>query len=153
MSAAVLRPVSESDAAACADVHAACFDKSWPAADIGALLSHPASLACAAERDGRLVGFVLAWAAGGESEILTLAVDPAVRRGGFGRALMTAAMELARAAGAAEMMLEVDADNTAAVALYAGLGFAQVGRRPGYYAVAGGAARDALVLRRPLLDT
>jgi ribosomal protein S18 acetylase RimI-like enzyme len=37
-------------------------------------------------------------------------------------------------------------DNGAALALYAGAGFVQVGRRQGYYQGAGG-ARAALVLR------
>jgi ribosomal protein S18 acetylase RimI-like enzyme len=43
------------------------------------------------------------------------------------------------------MFLEVGADNPHALALYAGLGFAKVGTRKGYYA-----SGDALVLRLPL---
>jgi|TARA_B100001964_G_C14071093_1_gene525917 ribosomal-protein-alanine N-acetyltransferase len=48
--------------------------------------------------------------------------------------------------GAGELFLEVAEDNGAALALYAGAGFVQVGRRQGYYQGAGG-ARAALVLR------
>jgi ribosomal-protein-alanine N-acetyltransferase len=43
------------------------------------------------------------------------------------------------------MFLEVGTENPAALALYAGLGFAKVGTRKGYYD-----GRDALVLRLPL---
>lgn len=153
MSAPTVRPATEADAAAFAGLHGASFEKGWPVKDVGALLLHPAALALAAEADGRLLGFVLAWAAAGESEILTIAVDPACRRGGVGRALMSAVMARAAAAGATEMTLDVDIANVAARALYERLGFAQVGRRKGYYVVAGGPPHDALVLRRALLDT
>jgi ribosomal protein S18 acetylase RimI-like enzyme len=43
------------------------------------------------------------------------------------------------------MFLEVGADNPHALALYAGLGFAKVGTRKGYYS-----GKDALLLRLPL---
>jgi ribosomal-protein-alanine N-acetyltransferase len=59
---------------------------------------------------------------------------------------MRAAMADARAAGAAAMFLEVAESNAAARALYGGLGFAPVGRRPRYYEN----GEDALVLRRAL---
>lgn len=153
MSAVAVRAAVAADAAAFAALHARAFEKGWAETDVGALLRHPAGIALAGEQDDRLVGFVMAWAAAGESEILTLAVEPQARRGGVGRALMGAAMDAARAAGATEMTLDVDAGNVAAKALYLGLGFAQVGRRKGYYAVADGPPHDALVLRRPLLDT
>jgi ribosomal-protein-alanine N-acetyltransferase len=153
MTALTVRPAAAEDAAAFAALHSLGFEKGWPVRDVGALLAHPATLAFAAERNGRLVGFVLAWAAAGESENLTNADDPSERRGGVGYALKTAAMALAQAAGATEMTLDVDAANMAGRALYGRLGFAQVGRRKGYYAVADGPPHDALVLRRALLDT
>ena len=90
-------------------------------------------------------GFVLARAVAGEAEILTLAVAPAARGKGLGRALLQAAISKAQALGAQTMFLEVGADNPAALALYAGLGFTKVGDRKGYYQ-----GRDALVLRLPL---
>ncbi|TCZ55290.1 GNAT family N-acetyltransferase [Roseicella aquatilis] len=91
-------------------------------------------------------GFVLARAAGGEAEILTLAVLPAARRQGLGAALMAAALAGAAARGAEAMFLEVAAGNAAALPLYRGLGFAEVGRRRRYYPD----GADALVLRRDL---
>ena len=79
-------------------------------------------------------GFVLARAAGGEAEILTLAVAPAARGQGLGRALLQAAAAHAATLGAQSMFLEVGADNPAALALYAGLGFVRAGQRKAYYA-------------------
>jgi ribosomal-protein-alanine N-acetyltransferase len=54
-------------------------------------------------------------------------------------------MEAAAARGAVAMLLEVAEGNGGARALYAGLGFGAVGRRPRYYG-----AEDALILRAAL---
>jgi ribosomal protein S18 acetylase RimI-like enzyme len=56
-------------------------------------------------------------------EIKGIAVSPAHRRRGVGRALMRAAIEFAREAGARKLMLRVLSHNTAARDLYAGCGF------------------------------
>lgn len=91
-------------------------------------------------------GMVLARVAADEADILTLAVVPGARRQGLGGHLLRAAMDEAARRGATTMFLEVGVDNDAAQALYAACGFAQVGRRRGYYPDGG----DALVLRAAL---
>jgi [ribosomal protein S18]-alanine N-acetyltransferase len=123
-----------------AALHATCFPDPWNAAAISALLVAPGTFAFAHDD-----GFVLARAAGGEAEILTLAVAPQARGKGLGRGLLQAAIKRARSMGAETMFLEVGADNPAALALYARLGFVKAGLRKGYYQ-----GRDALVLRLPL---
>jgi ribosomal-protein-alanine N-acetyltransferase len=125
---------------ALAALHAACFPDAWNAAAISALLVTPGTFAYAHDD-----GFVLARAAAGEAEILTLAVAPAARGRGLGRALLQAAIIRAQELGAETLFLEVGTDNPHALALYTGLGFAKVGTRKGYY---GG--KDGLVLRLPL---
>jgi len=126
---------------ALAALHVACFPDPWDAAAISALLVTPGTFAYAHDD-----GFVLARAAGEEAEILTLAVAPAARGRGLGRGLLQAAIARARELGAKTMFLEVGADNPAALALYAGLGFTKCGMRKGYY----GGTSDALVLKLPL---
>jgi ribosomal-protein-alanine N-acetyltransferase len=123
-----------------AALHAACFSQPWDAAAISALLVTPGTLAFAHED-----GFVLARVAGGEGEILTLAVHPDKRGRGLGRALLQAVISKAGKMGAQSLFLEVGVDNPSALALYAGLGFSKVGMRKAYYN-----GRDALVLRLPL---
>lgn len=125
-------------------LHAACFPDPWDAAAISALLVAPDTFAYAHED-----GFVLARAAGGEAEILTLAVVPPARGQGLGAALLRAAIVRAQELGAQTMFLEVGADNPHALALYAGLGFAKVGTRKAYYSATSGNG-DALVLRLSL---
>ena len=130
------------DAAPLAALHAVSFPDPWDAKAITDLLATPGTFAFHAPD-----GFVMARIAAGEAEILTLAVEPHARRQGLGRALLQAAINQARADGATTMFLEVGADNPAARALYASLGFTKVGDRKGYYQ-----GRDALVLRLPLAD-
>ena len=62
-------------------------------------------------RSSRRDGFVLARAAGDEAEILTLAVTPAARRQGIGRALVQAAAAHAQGLGAETLFLEVATGN------------------------------------------
>ncbi|HSP89738.1 MAG TPA: ribosomal protein S18-alanine N-acetyltransferase [Vicinamibacterales bacterium] len=80
-----------------------------------------------------------------ELQINNVAVRPECRRLGAGRALVEAALEHGRGAGARTALLEVRASNVAAQRLYASLGFIQVGERPRYYAHP---QEDALVLAR-----
>jgi len=123
-----------------AALHADCFERAWDAATLSNMLASPGTFAFV-----HADGFVLARAVDYEAEILTLAVRPAARGKGLGRALLQAAINKARDLAAQTLFLEVGADNPHALALYAGLGFAKVGARKAYYD-----GRDALVLRLPL---
>ena len=76
---------------------------------------------------------LLAPAGSGQADIQTIAVAPAARRQGLGRALMVAMLDEARRRKSAEVFLEVRADNPNAQALYASLGFEQIAVRPKYY--------------------
>ncbi|MBL6078962.1 GNAT family N-acetyltransferase [Belnapia sp. T18] len=139
-----MRAARPEDAPALAALHALAFPpaEAWGPDAMRLMLEMPGAFGvwCQAE------GLVLARAAAGEAEILTLAVAPAARRRGLGAALLGAAMQGAVLRGAAEMFLEVAAANEAALALYAAAGFDGVGRRRRYYAN----GEDALVLRRSL---
>ena len=73
------------------------------------------------------------------------------RERGIARALMLAAIERVSLRGLSELYLEVAEDNAAALGLYRALGFAPVGRRPGYYARPLAEAVDALTLRRAIV--
>jgi ribosomal-protein-alanine N-acetyltransferase len=140
---------SAADAEALALLHATSFESPWGAEDIAALLESPGGFALTAS-DTEIRGFILARAISYDAEILTLAVGLQFRRRGLASALTEAAAKCAGALGAESMFLEVAEDNPGAVALYAGAGFVQVGRRRGYYARTDAEAVDALVMRRDL---
>lgn len=79
-----------------------------------------------------------------ENEVHTLAVDPARRRAGTGRALLLDLLATADAHGG-PVFLEVRTDNAPAQGLYAAHGFRVVGTRRGYYSPSGA---DAFTMRR-----
>ena len=130
---------------ALAAIHAESFSQAWNARALADLLATPGAFACAVEG-----GFVMVRAVAGEAEILTIAVRPDARRRGAGAALVRYAAEHAQSLGAGQMFLEVALGNLPARALYGSLGFAEVGRRGGYYALGQGKFEDALILRSNL---
>jgi ribosomal protein S18 acetylase RimI-like enzyme len=71
------------------------------------------------------------WTAGLECYLAELYVVPALRGQGRGRALMDAAIELARAQGADYMELNTGEGDVAARALYESLGFSSSEGKPG----------------------
>ena len=134
--------------AALTRLHAACFTvpRPWTEAEFAGLLGAEGAILVAEPG-----GFALGRALAGEAELLTIAVAPGARRRGLGRRLLARFLAEAAARDAAEVFLEVAEDNAPARALYAEAGFAQAGRRRGYYLAADGATTDALVLRRVAL--
>jgi ribosomal-protein-alanine N-acetyltransferase len=144
----MIEAVGLQSAALLADLHARAFDKPWSEAELAKIMDNPAVFALLAS-DTAPQGFVLAWAAAGDAEVLTVAVVPEARRKGLGASLVTAAGVTALLRGAAQMHLEVGENNAAARALYLRLGYEEAGRRCAYYAGEGGAV-DAIVMRRAL---
>ena len=141
-----------------ARIHAAAFaetGRAWSGPEILALATETTvslHLAHAEDGAGALApaGFALVRAAGGEAEVLTIAVAPEAQRQGLGRALLRAASDAAASAGAKRLFLEVGAGNVAARGLYGAEGFQECGRRAGYYQRPDGSREDALVLARDL---
>lgn len=128
-------------------LHGSCFTtpRPWTPAEFESLLADPHVIS-------QLVpgGFVIGRAVAGEAEILTIAVDPAMRRAGIGRSLLRLLEKAASIRGAERVFLEVSGENRAAIALYLAEGYAEAGRRPGYYRGESGMAVDALLMSKPL---
>ena len=83
----------------------------------------------------------------GQADIQTIAVVEGARGQGLGRTLMNALLSEARSRGAAEVFLEVRADNPGAQHLYENLGFEQIDLRKKYYQPDG---VDAIIMRLTL---
>ncbi|QIK71391.1 GNAT family N-acetyltransferase [Propioniciclava coleopterorum] len=84
--------------------------------------------------------------AGDTADLNRVIVAPDARRAGVARRLVLAGLTWAAEAGASQVMLEVEADNAAARALYDHVGFVALATRANYY----GPGRDALVMALPL---
>lgn len=92
-----------------------------------------------------LMGFaILAWQYD-ELHLLNLCVRRGCQRSGLGRRLLRYAIVNARSQAARSVVLEVRESNAGAIQLYRGEGFAEVGRRKGYYP-AGNGREDAIVM-------
>jgi len=99
---------------------------------------------------GQLVGYAGLAVTDDEAYIQTVGVRPDQRGRGLGARLMIALLREARRRGARSCGLEVRTDNQTARALYARLGFVDIGVRRGYYQPSGG---DAYVMRARPIDT
>jgi [ribosomal protein S18]-alanine N-acetyltransferase len=93
----------------------------------------PAVWVARAEALGPVVGFIATRARRSALEISGLAVEPAHRRGGIGRALVRAAVRSARKRGFSTLELHVSTGNGAALALYASERFREAERVARYY--------------------
>lgn len=129
-----------------AAIHAAAFitERGWSAQEFTDLLAQPYTAAFTAPG-----GFALTRTLAGESELLTLAVDPRHQRRGIARALLTAWLDAVQAK-ADTAFLEVAADNLAALTLYEQQGFTRSGLRKAYYRRQGGPSVDAVLMIRLL---
>jgi ribosomal-protein-alanine N-acetyltransferase len=145
-SAPSLSEARPNDAAAIAAVHKTSFQRGWDEDEVHRLLMQNNVVAHRAMAGRAMIGFILSRLAGGEAEILSIAIAPNRRGRGFARPLLDLNLRRLAGLGARTVFLEVDEHNAAARALYRRAGFSDVGRRQSYYQ--NGAA--ALVLRRDL---
>ncbi len=90
--------------------------------------------------DPAIAGFCVLWLVHDEAHVLNVAVHQDCRRRGLATALLAELLERAVEYELAFVTLEVRESNAAARALYGGMGFEEVGRRPKYYADTGEAA-------------
>jgi len=111
----------------------------WPPSAYADILDSNLPQRClfVAEKYEILAGFAVGLLQGDASnpiaELESVVVSASDRRTGIGRALCRAVFDWSRSQGATELVLEVRAASSAAVALYAGLGFTPSARRPRYY--------------------
>ncbi len=124
------------------------FGEAWTESQCLGVLAMPGSELMVA-RDGDLVGFALSRTIVGECELMLLAVAPESQQNGVGRALLSTMISNARSCGARMIFLEVRQGNPA-ITLYSFVGFAEVGRRRGYYRGSNGESFDALTYRLAL---
>lgn len=132
-----------------AELEKLCFSSPWSASSLELLTN-----------DGIGVGYILTAsvapgtepmvaAYGGmlitvdEGQITNVAVHPEHRRKGYGAAIVRSLLRHAKDEKLESVSLEVRASNTAAIELYKKAGFAEAGRRKGFYAKP---TEDAIVM-------
>lgn len=143
-----IRPARIEDLDRIAQVEATCFSAPWNPGAFRSLIGRPGVYLLVAELDwiseevsgstistksSRIVGHGILWRAAEEAELANLAVDPAFRGQGVAGALLDRLIDEASGARVTSVFLEVRASNEAALVLYVGRGFHQVGLRRHYY--------------------
>ena len=141
-----------------------CFSLPWDETALRGELENPLALWLVAEsqggeaaqgktgegKTGTVLGYVGSQSCFEDADILNVAVVPAARRRGLARALMLELEARLAPKGVERITLEVRASNRAAIALYEGLGYAQVGLRRGYYEKP---REDALIMQKQMERT
>ena len=122
-------PISHKNCSVIADIHKVCFPRGWSEEEFSSLIT-PSSFGFLCDDES---GFIFCGRVLDEAEIYTVCVLPEYRRLGKGGQLLDAALQYAKSNGVHKFFLEVDENNTAALALYTSRGFTQAGFRKNYY--------------------
>jgi ribosomal-protein-alanine N-acetyltransferase len=149
----VIRPPRRQDMDALYALDCLCFRPgiAYSRSELRFFLNHPRSLSFIAETaPGSIAGFAIVetYPSGGKNlgHIITIDVDPVLRRHGIGLLLMDAMERRLRDAGAVAVRLEVAVDNAPAQNFYHRLGYRQTGRIRGFYM----GTLDALTMEKEL---
>lgn len=125
--ATTIRPFSPADEASVIALWQSCgLVRPWndPRKDIARKLRVNPEWFLVAEREGRVVASIMIGYEGHRGWINYLAVEPASRRLGLGRALMEEAERILRAAGCPKINLQIRTANAGMRAFYERIGFA-----------------------------
>lgn len=117
-----------------ATLHKQSFPSGWPEEDMRRHIEKDLCLGVG----NPVKAFILLQIGGDQADILTLATDPAHRRKGHARQILSEAENQLRNKNIKTLYLDVSEINDGAIALYKSTGFQAIGRRPAYYRTAKG---------------
>ena len=124
-----------------------CFSRPWSKKKLAEELDNQcaAFLVAVEPETEKAVGYAGLLVVADEGYITNVAVDPSCRRQGVAAQLLQVFDNFAKGNHLAFLTLEVRPSNAAAIALYEGFGFREVGRRRNYYDLP---KEDALILTK-----
>lgn len=124
-----------------------CFSRPWSKKMLAEELDNQcaAFLVALEPETEKAVGYAGLLVVADEGYITNVAVDPSCRRQGVAAQLLQVFDNFAKGNHLAFLTLEVRPSNAAAIALYEGFGFQEVGRRRNYYDLP---KEDALILTK-----
>ncbi len=145
----IRRGMSLRDLAAVVDVEAQVYSFPWSRGNfIDSLAAGYLAELLECPQAG-LLGYFVAMPGVDELHLLNITVAPDWQGRGHGQALLQTVLAHGQRLGMGSLWLEVRQSNQRAYALYRRRGFAEVGRRRGYYPAANG-REDAIVMRLEL---
>ena len=129
----VVRPMQFTDLRAVQELERRSYESAWPMGLFSAQLARESGINLVCERDGEVLGYLVADAFIDVWHLMNLCVAAAHRRGYLATQLLEAYLAITEAQPHRGHTLEVRASNHAAQALYRSMGFVATGVRPGYY--------------------
>jgi len=150
MTAAVI--LNAPDAPGMAALHRVAFPEgeAWTRESFADLLALPTTLALGIEAEIGLSAMIVLQVTPDTAEILTIGVVPHHRRRGLASDLLRASRTLLGQRGVAQLLLDVAADNSAAINFYKAQGFTQDNIRKSYYKRLDGSRIDAMLMSSPV---
>lgn len=97
----------------------------------------------------KIIGFYIGEYVLGEATLMDICIAPENQGNGYGKHLLNHYSQTAKNLGAEHFLLEVRAKNIGALMMYINDGYAEVGRRTGYYPSSIG-YEDAIVMKKSL---
>lgn len=129
----VVREAVMEDAAAIAEMEHQIFTDAWSEKAVLDTINQKNTICLAAEKAGRFIGYLLAYAAADEAEIARIAVVKEFQRQGAGRALILGLETVCEANNITKLLLDVRESNEAARTFYTNMGFQEDGIRQRFY--------------------
>ncbi len=133
LSAVCVRPMTEADVKAVAEIEKECFSQPWSEDGIRQELFNDSARFFVAEKMGKAVGYMGMHIVLDECYIANVAVLPTYRRQGIAQKLLTNALLKAESEGCSFISLEVRVSNSGAIGLYEKNGFEKMGERKNFY--------------------
>lgn len=143
----IYEPMQESDLDEVVAVEQEVYPYPWSRTNFSDSLTQGYHAWVLRAQDRTLMGYFLVMGIVDEAHLLNVAVARPWQGKGVGRLLVNQAVALSRGLGMESILLEVRPSNARALEIYQRYGFAEIGRRKGYYPAANSTREDAIVMR------
>lgn len=143
----LIREMTLQDIPAVAEIEKACFSLPWSEQSLIDSVTREDTMFLVCEEEQNIVGYIGMYLSFDEGDITNVAVAPAYRKRGYGEAIVSKSIELAKEKQLEMILLEVRVSNAPAISLYKKMGFEEIGIRKNFYEHP---VEDAMIMKCPV---
>lgn len=129
----MIRKMNHNDIEFVAQLEKECFSRPWSKQSLKKEIDNPNSLFLVHEEKQKVIGYIGLYLIAEEADITNIAISESYRGKGYGRKLLTEAMNQVFSGDYHAVTLEVRKSNLAAIHLYQSMGFKVEGIRKNFY--------------------